>query len=104
MSPRGQKLIKEVKRRKRRIYAWTVNDEKGMDWCIRKSLDAVITDDPKKYLDVCEQFAEDLQPSWPITGLISLGFINVFTFLFSFVFFRNHKFSLDERFLTAKEE
>ena len=38
----------------RAVYAWTVNDEATMRWCMQHSVDAIITDDVKKLVDVRE--------------------------------------------------
>lgn len=37
-----------------------------MKWCIQKEVDGVITDDPKRYLEVCESYygGEDVGHSW----------------------------------------
>jgi len=56
--PGGRKFIKDVQAQNRPIFAWTVNEVVKMDWCIRRNLDGVITDDPKLYLEVCKKFDE----------------------------------------------
>lgn len=51
----------------RPAMAWTVNDESWMEWCVRKNvvnpgprlLDAVITDDPKQFLQVCRRVEDE---------------------------------------------
>jgi len=35
-----------------------------MEWCIRRGLDGVITDDPAKYRDVCAKFDEKKRAPW----------------------------------------
>lgn len=60
--PGGSSFIRECKALDRQIFAWTVNTEAKMDWCIRKGLDGVITDDPGKFLEVCESFDETRPP------------------------------------------
>ncbi len=57
MGPLGSSFIKKCKRYGRPVFAWTVNEERKMRWCIRKGLDGVVTDDPAKYLEVCEEFS-----------------------------------------------
>ena len=42
-----------------RDSAWTVNAEERMEWCIRRELDGVITDDPAVFLDVCRRHNVD---------------------------------------------
>ncbi|KAF2102675.1 tubulin-domain-containing protein [Rhizodiscina lignyota] len=43
MGPFGGSFIRKAKTLNREIFAWTVNDEKKMRWCIRKELDEIIT-------------------------------------------------------------
>lgn len=43
----------------RPLYAWTVNKKSWMEWCIGAKVDCVITDDPKLYLEVCDQRHKD---------------------------------------------
>ena len=40
----------------RPIYVWTVNKDEMMRWSIGKNVDGVITDDPKRFLEVCEEW------------------------------------------------
>lgn len=55
----GGKFIKDVQADGRPLFAWTVNSVGWMRWAIRKRLDAVITDDPKLYLEVCERYRKE---------------------------------------------
>ncbi|KAF4555835.1 Phosphatidylglycerol phospholipase C-like protein [Elsinoe fawcettii] len=57
-APGGNRFIRDCKEAERPIFAWTVNTEDKMDWCIRRKLDGVITDDPEKFLKVCDDFDE----------------------------------------------
>lgn len=54
MGPRGSKFIRDVKEKRRPLYVWTVNEEYFMRWSISKGVDGVITDDPKRFLEVCD--------------------------------------------------
>jgi phosphatidylglycerol phospholipase C len=56
VGPFGKSMLKDVRKAKREIFLWTVNDVKAMKWCILKEVDGVITDDPKTYLEVCETY------------------------------------------------
>ena len=51
-APSGARFIRHVKEAERPIFAWTVNEENLMKWCIQKQLDGVITDDPKLFNQV----------------------------------------------------
>lgn len=35
---------------------WTVNEDDMMRWSINKELDGVITDDPKRFNEVCDEW------------------------------------------------
>lgn len=56
--PIGGNFIRKAKSLNREVFAWTVNDENRMRWCIRKELDGIITDDPKKFLRVCKDYEQ----------------------------------------------
>ncbi|KAH7092204.1 PLC-like phosphodiesterase [Paraphoma chrysanthemicola] len=58
MTPWGKAFIRKAQCDGRPVYAWTVNDESRMRWDIKQKLDGVITDDPKRYLDVRESYYE----------------------------------------------
>lgn len=55
----GRKFIQEVQADGRPLYAWTVNSVGWMRWAIGKRLDAVITDDPRLFLEVCKRYGEE---------------------------------------------
>lgn len=52
----GRRFMREVRAEGRPLYAWTVNAVGWMRWAIGERLDAVITDDPRLFLDVCEKY------------------------------------------------
>lgn len=59
MAPGGKSFIRDCQKTyKRQLLAWTVNDKDRMEWCIRRKLDGVITDDPSMFLAVREQHDE----------------------------------------------
>ncbi|KAK7744626.1 hypothetical protein SLS53_003512 [Cytospora paraplurivora] len=51
----GAQFLKHCQGEGRPVYAWTVNKESRMQWCIEKQTDCVITDDPRLYLDICRR-------------------------------------------------
>lgn len=57
--PIGSRFLRDVQAAKRPLYLWTVNERNVMKWSIVKHVDGVITDDPKLFNDVCEDFDED---------------------------------------------
>jgi phosphatidylglycerol phospholipase C len=90
VGPRGSALLREVRKKKsdRSVLLWTVNEESWMKWSIRKEVDGVITDDPKKYLEVCKSYDknERIQHSWKSWKAIleMNGRALIFGFLFRF--------------------
>ncbi|KAK4546779.1 hypothetical protein LTR36_001511 [Oleoguttula mirabilis] len=58
VAPGGKRFMREAREHGRQVLAWTVNKEDRMEWCIRRELDGVLTDDPKHFLEVCEKFDE----------------------------------------------
>lgn len=53
MAPGGRKFLADARKAHKPVLAWTVNETKKMEWCIRRNLDGVVTDDPKLFLEVC---------------------------------------------------
>lgn len=64
VAPGGRKFIHEVKAHHRPLLAWTVNQTEKMEWCIRRELDGVITDDPKLFLEVCKKYDDQSPEPW----------------------------------------
>lgn len=59
MAPGGKRFIRECQGKyHRQLFAWTVNDKEKMEWCIRRKLDGVITDDPSMFVEACERHDE----------------------------------------------
>jgi len=56
VGPCGSRFIRETRKAGRNLFVWTVNKERWMYWSIRKGVDGVITDDPKRFLEVCEEW------------------------------------------------
>jgi phosphatidylglycerol phospholipase C len=84
IAPGGKRFIREAKEtHHRQLYAWTVNDKDKMEWCIRRQLDGVITDDPAKFLSVCDSFDETKAEPWmALTLLAYLDVIRICVWIF----------------------
>ena len=113
MGPIGSAFIRKAKMLNREIFAWTVNDEKKMRWCIRRELDGVITDDPKKFLDVCEDYMADGEriERFSVKEVAHMLRIHLFLFVVTIIFKVKFGYRLDQRFVVqprrlmeAKEE
>ncbi|KAL6866126.1 hypothetical protein ACO1O0_002228 [Amphichorda felina] len=78
VGPCGSRFLRRARDADRPVMAWTVNDERWMEWCIRKNaaakrgpeatttiatttklIDGVITDDPRLFLEVCKRWEDE---------------------------------------------
>jgi glycerophosphoryl diester phosphodiesterase len=59
VGPFGSRFRRDLKREHRSLYVWTVNAVNLMKWSIQKEVDGVITDDPKTFKRVCDEWDED---------------------------------------------
>jgi len=66
-----------------------------MRWSIRKGVDGVITDDPKKYLEVCESYDEGEKISHGWRAWRSVLWWNYRAALFGLPFRIKHGFFVD---------
>lgn len=55
VGPFGVLFLRRARAAGRPVFAWTVDDERWMEWCIRNGLDGVITDNPARFLEVCRR-------------------------------------------------
>lgn len=63
--PGGGRLLTQIqKKHNKPVYAWVVNEEHTMKWCIRRGVDGVLCDDPRKFLDICRDFDLDTREPW----------------------------------------
>ena len=79
--------MREVKAKGRPLYVWTVNERDMMRWSIDKELDGVITDDPKRFLEVCDEWEQgkrEINISWG--QWIMIAWINLLVLLFGTIF------------------
>ena len=63
----GPRFVVDAHAQARAVYAWTVNDEQNMRWCIEHGLDGVITDDVTKFVGVREAWKKgrrEVNVSW----------------------------------------
>ncbi|KAL1842662.1 hypothetical protein VTJ49DRAFT_4573 [Mycothermus thermophilus] len=52
VGPLGALFRRLAKQRGRRVLAWTVNDERWMEWCVRVGVDGVVTDEVARFARV----------------------------------------------------
>jgi glycerophosphoryl diester phosphodiesterase len=100
MGPIGASFIRDAKALSRPIFAWTVNQDKRMTWCIRKGLDGVISDDPKKFLEVCKDWEEHHEKEVIVwREWLEVIRINVFVSVFILLIRLKFGWSVDQRFV-----
>lgn len=93
IGPFGNAFLRDVKEAKRSIFVWTVNDENSMKWSIRKEVDGVITDDPKKFLEVCNSYQGE-KVHFSFATYPTLVWMNVLAVLFSVLFRYRYGFKI----------
>jgi len=76
------------------MYAWTVNDEKAMDWCIRRRVDGVITDDPAKFIKFRDGWSREREVKWSVRLVLGYVKMNAFMVLFAWLFWLRHGWGL----------
>jgi glycerophosphoryl diester phosphodiesterase len=62
LGPIGSRFIRDVKEAGRQLFVWTVNEKSMMKWSIQEEVDGVITDDTKKFREICDDWTEDERP------------------------------------------
>ena len=98
MGPFGAKFLHDAKRLKRLVYVWTVNEEAMMKWSIRKEVDGVITDDPKKFLEVCDRWNKgDRRIKFSWYEILDVLRINLYVAVFSILFWWKFGEGIDRR-------
>lgn len=96
VGPRGKALIRDARKANRSVFLWTVNKEPWMKWSIKKDFDGVVTDDPKKYLEICKTYeGEKIHHS--LRSLLFIFSANVLVPLYSTVVRFNYGFNVDLR-------
>ena len=96
IGPIGSKFMRDCKKQNRALFLWTVNEEGWMRWSIKKEVDGVITDDPKKFLEVCKDYDENA-PTHRLTlkEYPSIVWINLLVIVFSLLFRFRYGFTVD---------
>ncbi|OBT84947.1 hypothetical protein VE02_06615 [Pseudogymnoascus sp. 03VT05] len=87
VGPWGDQFLADCKALNRPVFLWTVNEEKWMKWSINKGVDGVITDDPKKYLEVADGYDEKKPlDQMSLRDYHSLAWVNLLVSVFGFLF------------------
>jgi phosphatidylglycerol phospholipase C len=105
MGPTGPSFIRKAHKLDRPVFAWTVNEDKNMRWCIEKQLDGVISDDPKKFLDVCDRWEEHPTPvRWTLKEWFNLLKFQVLLGIYFFIFRWRVGAALDQKHLPVRKK
>jgi phosphatidylglycerol phospholipase C len=94
VGPFGNAFLRDARKANRLMFFWTVNEEAWMKWSIRKEVDGVITDDPKKYLEVVEKYQGE-KIHLPLRSWGPLIWKTMLAAVFSLVFRYRHGFKVD---------
>ena len=88
LGPIGKRFIKDVKKAHRPLFVWTVNDDNLMKWSIQKEVDGVITDDPKRFKKICDEWDDELEPIARVSIMqwLYTFWLWMLVFVFSFTF------------------
>jgi hypothetical protein len=93
IGPLGHRFLRDAHAADRSVFVWTVNDTGMMRWSIRRGVDGVLTDDPKKFLDVCREFREDVfleEDRLTVKQYLGIAGFNIMAIVFSFLFHLRH--------------
>ncbi|MGJ0463995.1 glycerophosphodiester phosphodiesterase family protein, partial [Listeria monocytogenes] len=55
----NKRLLTQAKQNNKMVFVWTVNKEKLMQMYLRKNIDGIITNYPKKAIELRESFNEN---------------------------------------------
>ena len=94
----GAGFIRDAKAQGRPLYVWTVNEQDIMKWCIKEELDGVITDDPKRFLEVCDEWEQgkrEINISWGQWMMIA--WINLMVLVFGTIFWWKYSSTGNEK-------
>lgn len=86
MTPWGRLFIRKAHQDQRPVYAWTVNEESRMRWCIRQGVDGVITDDPTLFLEVRRAWHEGTKDGVSLRTWLEVLRLNCFALIYSIMF------------------
>ncbi|ORY13129.1 PLC-like phosphodiesterase [Clohesyomyces aquaticus] len=104
MTPWGKAFIRKAHCDNRPVFAWTVNEEKRMRWDIRHNIDGVITDDPKKFLQVRRGYHDGMREGFSIMLFLDILRINFFALIFGILLRRRFGFGDEKSLVRARRE
>ncbi|EXJ77197.1 hypothetical protein A1O3_10355 [Capronia epimyces CBS 606.96] len=103
LGPSGARFMRDVRKAGRPLYVWTVNETNLMKWTIQHNVDGVITDDPKKFKRLCDEWNER-EPEAKITWMQLLSTLWLWALILIFAVPFRRKFpETVEQFIQNKE-
>jgi phosphatidylglycerol phospholipase C len=93
MGPLGCNFLEEVKAANRQLFVWTVNESKLMRWSIRKEVDGVITDNPARFKQICDEWddEDDREDGITLSQRLLLWWIALVVLCFGSLFRLRHR-------------
>lgn len=65
IAPGGSEFVRQSREvQHRQVLAWTVNERDRMEWCVRRQLDGIVTDDPAIFTRMREEYDPQERGSW----------------------------------------
>lgn len=104
VSPRGRRFIRDVQARKLQIFSWTNNDDINIEWCIRRGLDGIITDEVPKALKLCETLGEERRHRWKAKVVIGRIIFNFWLYVFILLFRTRYGTCIEEQIKVDKDK
>ncbi|KAI1819458.1 PLC-like phosphodiesterase [Xylaria intraflava] len=86
----GARFLREAKQRRRIVFSWSNNKTEWMARCIHDGFDAVITDDPRQFLELRNRSSaeeiEKIAARWSLREIVLWVLINCFVWGFWTIF------------------
>ncbi|KAL0637964.1 hypothetical protein Q9L58_003042 [Maublancomyces gigas] len=92
--PKGEMFLRDAHAAGRNVYTWTVNDAQVMRWAIAHSIDSVCTDNPVKFLDVCDKYQDGQVEARTYRNIVEFMCYRFVAGLFSYLF--RYRYGLKE--------
>jgi hypothetical protein len=86
VGPLGSRFQRQAQEAGRSVFLWTVNEDPWMRWSIGRGVDGVLTDDPKRFLDIADEYVEGQSAGIPWRAWVFALWINILALLFGGLF------------------
>ncbi|CAI6332384.1 unnamed protein product [Periconia digitata] len=105
MTPWGRAFIRKAQRDQRPVFAWTVNDDRHMRWDIRHGLDGVITDDPKRFLELRQAWNPGTKDGdgFGVKMWLQVAWIQILVLVFGTSFYRKYGLNVGKELVQVRD-